>query len=269
MRWLDLAPNLREFNLKYCAHYSSDNSIPPPYEVVIPQIHLTHLRIINQLSGLFPPTTKFILDHTSCPALKVLRLKLGWETNNSDIRAVCEFLRRSEPSALESAVLDVSASPVDSDLIIEALTHIPSLRKFAIKLSKDNSSWNSIVVLLNALTKTRNSSNPTAGFALLPALENLEINYSRIPSLAFIELIEARRRVHGKSLKCLKLSDCSGRVDSTWDEETIRSDHDIWAGALFSDVTSDKDLDRLPEEWKNLKVPIEGGLRFVIEKDRM
>ncbi len=30
------------------------------------------------------------------------------------------------------------------------------------------------------------------------------------------------------------------------------------------------DLDRLPEEdRKNLKVPIEEGLRFVIEKDRM
>ncbi len=123
--------------------------------------------------------------------------------------------------------------------------------------------------LLTALSKTSDPSHPTTGFALLPALENLEFISSRVPPLSLIELIEARRRVHGRSLKCIKLSECTSGVDDTWDEddgEAVRS-IEGWEEAFSSDYTSDEGLGDLPEEWKDLKVPLEEGLQFVVEND--
>ncbi len=70
MRWLELAPNLKELNLnygpKYSNNYASHASYPPLREIVIPQIHITHLRVVNQ-TYLTTTAIAFVLRHTTCP----------------------------------------------------------------------------------------------------------------------------------------------------------------------------------------------------------
>ncbi len=82
MRWLDLAPNLKELNIKHGPNYTSDYIRHPSYpllfepEVVIPKIHMTHLHIINQTER-FSPSGDVMLKRMSCPALTELHLDAG------------------------------------------------------------------------------------------------------------------------------------------------------------------------------------------------
>ncbi len=70
MRWLELTPNLKELNLNYGPNYSDDYRTRPSYsssyETLIPQIHMTSLRITNQLFRCASPGVDFILGHMLC-----------------------------------------------------------------------------------------------------------------------------------------------------------------------------------------------------------
>ncbi len=119
---------------------------------------------------------------------------------------------------------------------------MPSLRTLSIARRNDN--MNNITFLLDALARTGDPTNPAPEFALLPALENLEFISSRVPPLSLVGLIESRHRVHGRSLKRVKLSKCTVGAEG-------------FTEGPFSDFKSLEDLDSLPAEWARLKTPIE------------
>ncbi len=267
MRWIDLAPNLKELNLIYCADYNSDYKIepsyPPSYENVgvIHQSHMTHLRLTNQTQlPVVSRGAKFMLDHMSCPALTEFHVDLGVGCNG---RVLCDFLRRSmQAPGLEIFVLSLTSvlsrvPLVDPDTIFEALAYMPSLRTFRLRWT---SHWSGMDAVLYALAaRTSNPSTPTTSalafnLNLLPALENLEFASTFIPSSPFIHLVTARWRAHNRTLKRVRLFRCVGMV------EPFRSDD------TFSEFDSKKDnLYRLPEYWRALKLSIEQGLHFVVE----
>ncbi len=258
MRWLDLAPNLKELNIKHGPNYTSDYIRHPSYpllfepEVVIPKIHMTHLHVINQTER-FSPSGDVMLKRMSCPALTELRLDAGIFAShiiNNVLHSLCGFLRRGRPNALEFAHLGISGWLLDPNSITEVLSLMPSLRTFSIARRKDNR--NNIAFLLDALARAGDPSNPAPEFVLLPALENLQIVSSRVPPLSLVRLIESRHRVHGRSLKRVKLSKCTVGAEG-------------FTEVPFSDFKSLEDLDSLPAEWVRLKTPIEEGLQLVIE----
>ncbi len=126
----------------------------------------------------------------------------------------------------------------------------------------------SVSALLNALSRTVvNPLNPTDRLALLPTLENLEfIRISR--SASFVN--RARQGATSCARQVAQVhkavtSACNG-IDTIWDPVQMESIHGRFEKAFSSNYTSsDEGLDRLPKEWKDLKVPIEEGLRFVVE----
>ncbi len=150
---------------------------------------------------------KFMLEHMTCPALRELLLDLGHGGNGHAVHALCEFLRRSMPSALEFAHLSLTDMFFHRGLVVAALDLMPTLRTFSMRRSENS---DEVTIVLEALAKTSDLSDPTAVFSLLPALENLEIISSLVPPLSLIGLVAARRRGHGRSLKCVKLYRCGG-----------------------------------------------------------
>ncbi len=112
-----------------------------------------------------------MLDHMACVALKELHLQPGWASNDALV-ALYKFPRRI-PGVPESFRLIPSDYLPDATPIFEVLTPMPSLRMLSIGWC-DN--WHlDMGDLLQALARTSDPSNPIAAFALLPALENLEI----------------------------------------------------------------------------------------------
>jgi len=245
VKWLSLAPNVKELNLSFLSddvEQAHENSVSSKF--LIPE-NLQILRIRRPshyrlgLGDLF--ATDFLFCNLTCPALSELQLLIV--LNSVDLY---NFVQRSmSPLRVLNLELILESDPtLRPEQVVDTLALVPTILELKLEGRYHNDFQ---LAMLNALARTRNPSDPNGPFSLLPALETLELGSFRV---SIIELIAARWRCFPpwKTLKSVTLSG-RGAEDQ----------------ALLVGFKPGDDLARLPTNWETLKECITEGLRFSTE----
>ncbi len=149
----------------------------------------------------------FVVLYLTCPALTEIYLHLDGDTC---IRHLRNFFLRSLP-ALQSLHLHIIGKPqgVGAEMsllnrVIATLALLPSLSEFRF----ESHSLDDVGPLLHALT---GDPGLQTTFALLPIVERLEFHSACAQLSYFIDFINHRWHVHDRTLKMLRLVQCSTR----------------------------------------------------------
>ncbi len=189
VRWLHFTPNLTELELFVEDQFDeAERFATQPAFSSLAQIQLLHLRTIRTRAQ---SSTAFVLRCITCPVLQVLDLHLGTRGHATEDE-LYEFLQRSMP---ELSVLHLyfwlpnpsrwNNEPFRAERVFDSLVLVPSVVKFKVMWSP----WHDAVALVRALGRTRDSCDPSAPFALLPALQTLEFYSMRVDPAHFVDLV--------------------------------------------------------------------------------
>ncbi len=99
---------------------------------------------------------------------------------------------------------DGTTSRSVQSVFFDSLVLVPSVVKFKVMWSP----WHDAVALVRALGRTRDSCDPSAPFALLPALQTLEFYSMRVDPAHFVDLVTKRWLERNRTLTSVKFCGC-------------------------------------------------------------
>jgi len=215
LHWLLVSPNVQELNIFNRPECSSDSSSTRSlhHDNSMAHIDLPNLRTMraggpdHDRAFVTSALAASVLTRTTCVSLTELQVHLNSPGFDD---ALYEFFRRSTP------LLDIFHMEICIELhpshgrweihparIFDALALVPTVRDFSVGLD-----WRGdIGVFLKAMTRTCDPGGPNAPFAILPALERLEVvqRHTNTSAPQHVDLVAARWRSHNRTLKAVRI----------------------------------------------------------------